>query len=121
MLGADRDALLCDLAETYHIYDLKALPVLTLAALSFGLREDSRIKMKLAGLTYIPPVFLLASTCDNIALLRYNLFASENDGLPTLYMDRILGKEQPERETEGYQTAEECQAALDKYIIKDGD
>ena len=26
MLAADRDALICDLAETYHILDMTALP-----------------------------------------------------------------------------------------------
>lgn len=100
----DRDALLCDLAETYHIFDFRALPVVTLAALSFGLREDSRIKMKLAGMTYIPQEFLLASICDNIKMLRYNLMASDGDPLPSLYMDLITGKDK--QDTEPY-TAED--------------
>ena len=120
MLSVDRDALLCDLAETYHIYDMRELPVKTLAALSFGLREDSRIKLKMAGMTYIPPMFLLASICDNITMLRYNLLAQEGDKLPTLFTDRILGKVK-EDDTVGYQSAEELQAALDSYIKKDGD
>lgn len=92
MLSVDRDALLCDLAETYGVYDLRALPVQTLAVLSFGLRSDSRIMMKLAGMTYIPPVVLMASICDNITMFRHNLLASEHDKLPRLYTDAILGK-----------------------------
>lgn len=97
MLSVDRDALLCDLAETYHIYDLRELPVETLAALSFGLREDSRIKMKIAGVRYVPAELLLAGICDNISMLRYNLLASEGDQLPPLYLDIILGKEQEDK------------------------
>ena len=106
MLGVDRDALLCDLAETYHIFDLRALPVTTLAALSFGLRDDSRIKMKLAGVKYVPEYVLLASICDNISMLRYNLMASEEDPLPPFYIDIILGKDKQDTEKEPY-TAED--------------
>ena len=119
MLSVDRDALLCDLAETYHIYDMRELPVKTLAALSFGLREDSRIKLKMSGMTYIPPMFLLANICDNITMLRYNLFGTKDDKPPVLFTDRILGK--VNEEPVGYQSAEELQAALDAYIKKDGD
>lgn len=93
MLSIDRDALLCDLAETYHIFDLRALPVVTLAALSFGLRDDSRIKMKIAGIEYVPSYMLLASIADNFKMLRYNLLAEEGDPLPPLYTDIIFGKD----------------------------
>lgn len=97
MLHADRDALLCDLAETYHVYDLKALPVLTLAALSFGLRDDSRIKMKIAGMVYLSPVILQAAIADNLALIRYALCAKEHAPLPEFYTDIISGKKQAEQ------------------------
>lgn len=70
MLATDRDALLCDLAETYRIYDFNALPVSTLAALAFGLRENSRIKRMLNGLKEVDPLFILASIADNLAILR---------------------------------------------------
>ena len=40
MLATDEDALLCDFAETYGVYDLEALPVEKLAVLSFGRFPD---------------------------------------------------------------------------------
>ena len=43
MLAVDRDALMCDLAETYGILDLYAHPAQLIATLATGLREDSRI------------------------------------------------------------------------------
>ena len=49
MLSTDRDALLCDLAETYHIYSFDQVPLRTLAILACGLRDNSRIIMKLSG------------------------------------------------------------------------
>lgn len=97
MMHADRDALLCDLAETYHVYDLKALPVQTLAALSFGLRDDSRIKMKLSGMVYVSPIILQAEIVDNLALIRYSLCMKEHSPLPEFYTDIISGKKQAEQ------------------------
>ena len=47
MIKTDEDALICDLAETYQIYDYKSLPAYMVATFSVGLRENSRIKMKL--------------------------------------------------------------------------
>lgn len=49
MYAADRDALLCDLAETYGVYDFRALPVATVAVLACGLRADSRIAARLSA------------------------------------------------------------------------
>lgn len=69
MLETDKTALICDLAETYGVYDLKALPLETLAALSAGLREDSRIVMKISGQTLTTTQALLAGILDGVNLL----------------------------------------------------
>lgn len=49
MIALDRNALICDLAETYQVYDYRSLPVQLVATLCSGLREDSRIRMKQRG------------------------------------------------------------------------
>lgn len=49
MIAKDEDALICDLAETYRIFDYRSLPLKTVATFSVGLRENSRIKMSLGG------------------------------------------------------------------------
>lgn len=69
MIRADEDALICDLAETYHIYDYKTLPVILVASLSVGLRDDSRIKMKMSGAKAPTEIILLASMVDKLNLL----------------------------------------------------
>lgn len=114
MIGADRDALLCDLAETYQIYDLKALPVTTLAVLSFGLRPDSRIKMKMAGLTYVSPLILMAHMADTLTLLHHHLFAEKSAKIPSLYTDIINGT--MEEETATYESGEAFEEARKREL-----
>ena len=92
MLAYDRSALICDLAETYHIYDYKALPVLTLAALASGLRPDSRIKLKLSGITEVSSEVLLIQIFDILQLMRYQWFATKKDAPPKLLSDSLIGK-----------------------------
>lgn len=87
MLHVDRDAVICDLAETYHIYDYRALPVMTLAVLCCGLRDNSRIKMKMAGVTYIAPEFMLARCADALTLVLHYLTAKKGDDAPSLFGD----------------------------------
>lgn len=116
MLGADRDALLCDLAETYQIYDLKALPVTTLAVLSFGLRPDSRIKMKLAGRTYVSPLDLQAHIADTLTLIHYHLFSGKDDPVPRLYTDIINGAADSDGEIEGYESGEAFDEAWNREV-----
>ena len=69
MIRTDEDALICDFAETYHIYDYKRLPLTTAAAFAVGLRDDSRIKMKLSGTVVTSEVQLLAAAVDRLSLL----------------------------------------------------
>ena len=77
MIATDENALLCDLAETYGIFDFNALPVETLAALSFGLRQNSRIKRKMAGALEVDEMELLAVIADNLTVIRSALLGQE--------------------------------------------
>lgn len=69
MLRLDRDALLCDFAEYYHIYDFEALPVKTVALLACGLRDESRIKQKINGTKVPMNTMLLAYAVDRLGIL----------------------------------------------------
>ena len=77
MIQTDENALICDLAETYHIYDYKKLPACAVASFAAGLRTDSRIVMKLGGLKVSAEIMLLASIVDRLSLL---LWAQTKDG-----------------------------------------
>lgn len=71
MIALDEDALICDFAETYHIYDMERLPVAYAATLAAGLREDSRIKLKASGSEVDTKTLLLAHIADNTAINVY--------------------------------------------------
>lgn len=69
MIKADEDALLCDFVETYHTYGYKGLPLQMAASLAVGLRDDSRIKMKLSGAKTTSDILMLAAIVDRLGLL----------------------------------------------------
>lgn len=95
MLNLDKDALLCDLAETYHIYDYKSLPCRMVAAFSCGLRENSRIKMKMEGIDPIPEQILMAAIADGT---RTTAWLQSKDGTtgenrPKSLLAMMMGEE----------------------------
>lgn len=92
MLSFDKTALICDLAETYHIYDYRALPVMTLAALVSGLRPDSRIKLKMANIKETSSEVLLIQIFDLLQMMRYQWFATKKDPPPKLLSDVLIGR-----------------------------
>lgn len=69
MIRQNEDALICDFAETYHVFDYKRLPVQLAAVLAAGLRDESRIKMELAGLKVSPNLAMQAAVIDRLGLL----------------------------------------------------
>ena len=72
MLKKDEQALVCDLAETYQIYDYRSYPVGLIATLAAGLRDDSRIKMKLNDMQVSPEILLLTAIFDRLNLIVWS-------------------------------------------------
>lgn len=71
MIRFDEDALICDLAETYQIYDYRQLPLQMVAVFSYGLRDDSRIKMNISKQSVPLETMLLAGLSDRLSLLLW--------------------------------------------------
>lgn len=69
MLKAAGDELVCDMAETYHIYDMRSVPLRTLAILANGLGPNSRVWAKLNGYTGKWSDIVLAMCADHLATL----------------------------------------------------
>lgn len=98
MLAVDEAALACDMAETYGVYDLWALPARTAATLAAGLRPFSRIWAKLHGLDIPLDVFLQASILDNLRLLWWAQTedAQKNQNRPDSVLGILIGKDEEE-------------------------
>ena len=109
MLCMDRDALACDLWETYHVTDMEALPVRDLAVLSCGLRENSRIKMLMTGRTVPTDQLVMAGCFDLLSGIRSLLAGTEE--APKSMVKALLGIEEEHEDTIlSYSTPEEWEA-----------
>ena len=71
------DELICDLAETYHIFNYRELSPKLVATLCFGLRDESRVKMKLSGSKITLTQTLIARMVDE---LSFQSWAKTKDG-----------------------------------------
>ena len=92
MVSVDEDALICDFAEVYHIYDYRSLPVKLAATYAVGLREDSRIKIKMSGIKMPFDRYLLAGIFDKINWLCWTNTkdGSNNVNMPQRILRQIL-------------------------------
>ena len=114
MMSRDRDALLCDLAQTYQIYRLDALPAADTARLAAGLPPDSRIMRAMSGQKVPMTELLLAAVVDELRLLRWSRTKNgqRNRHRPRSMVELLTGEENgPADDTERYETPEAFEAA----------
>ncbi len=109
MLAADREALVCDFAETYGIYDLQALPVTLLATLAVGLRDTSRIKMKMAGTKVSNLELFTAAAVDRLSTLLWYQTEDARSGYnrPRSIVELLIGASNENDKIQSFLTAEE--------------
>lgn len=95
MISVDEDALICDFAETYGIYDYRSLPVRLAATLSYGLRDNSRIKLKLSGSNVPFETLLLAGAYDRLSFLSWCKTEDAKTGMnrPVSVVNKLTGKQ----------------------------
>ncbi len=112
MIELDENALICDLAETYHLFDYRSLPVKLVAALSAGLRDNSRIKLKAVDSKISLETIILATIADNLTMLRAGM-DKRNRGKPFLFTEAI-NSENKKQKVRGFKTVQEFEAALSR-------
>ena len=95
MIKIDENALICDLAETYHIYNYKGLPLLTVATLACGLGHNSRIATKMAGNKYPFDTMIMAAIADRLAIL---LWRQTKDGQKGRNRPKLLLEQEKEKD-----------------------
>lgn len=122
MITADEEALICDFAETYGIYDYRKLPVKTAAILASGLRDNSRIKIKLSGLNATPEMILNAAIADRIGIL---VWMQSKDGVknrnrPASILDKILNPEKKKEDVTTFATGQDFKDEWNRLLGKEG-
>lgn len=115
MVNTDRDALECDLAETYHIYDMRALPLSKVALFSVGLRENSRIKMAMNESKVTLQESLTALAVDSLNLLAWSKTQdAENGKNPPESVYEKLTRKQKTSNAPSFKTMEEFEKAWEE-------
>ncbi|MGH1775796.1 DUF5361 domain-containing protein [Enterococcus raffinosus] len=109
MIKLDEDALICDLAETYQIYDYRQLPLLRVAVFSCGLSEDSRIKMRMSNQIIPMETLLLAGLSDKISVLLWTKTKDGQKGRnrPPMILDAFNQSKTKQRETVVFNSGED--------------
>ena len=118
MINLDEESLICDLAETYQIYDYKRLPLQLVAVFSCGLRENSRIKMKLSQQTASIDTMLLAGISDKLGIL---LWAQTKDGQkgknrPISILEKVLNLPKKRKEEVAFSSGEEFESTRNQLL-----
>lgn len=114
MIATDENALQCDLAETYNIYDYRSLPVKLAATFSVGLRENSRIKMIMRGDKLGDSNrTILAEIYDLLAMIGW-----VGEGTPPSMLDAMYGdlpeQKREQKKNRSFGSAEEYERARKK-------
>ena len=69
MIRDDESILICDLAETYGVFEYRQLPLHVVAALFSGLRDNSRLRQKIDGIHGDEKDVMLAFIADGISAI----------------------------------------------------
>lgn len=117
MIYLDEDALICDFAEIYHIYDYAALPPHTAGVLACGLRQNSRIKMKMANQEVDVETMINATIADRLAILVWQNTKDGHEGVnpPQSILQTMLNKK-PESDFMVFDTGSDFEEYKERII-----
>lgn len=118
MISCDKAALLCDMAETYRIYDIYSFPARLIAIYAAGLRDNSRIKLKLSGVELDYTQIIQTAVYDKLNLLLWQNSGGRKSNRPISLLDKILRSFKRDDYTT-FDTAEAFEAER-KKIMKGG-
>lgn len=110
------DSLICDLAETYHLFNYREQSPKLVAVLCFGLRDDSRVKMTLGNSKITLEQILMSRMVDELAWLHWSKTkdGAKNRNRPPSVLKALT--EEKKEETEVFLTADEFNEAWESMI-----
>lgn len=117
MINVCEDDLICDFAETYRILDYRALSPTLAATLCVGLRDDSRVRMKLSKAKISIEVQLLALISDWAAHIAWMLSSDGHKGInhPAM-VSKLLNGEEKTRDIKTFQSAAAFEAERERIL-----
>ncbi|WP_338214765.1 DUF5361 domain-containing protein [Lacticaseibacillus salsurivasis] len=122
MVATDEDALACDFAETYHIYDFRQLPLTRTAVFACGLGDSSRIMMRLSDQRVTTETLLMAQITDGINNLMWSKTEDAENGKnrPKSIVAALLGTTEAKSE-EHFSSGEDFERARRQILMQGGD
>lgn len=79
LVGRCEEEFICDMAETYHVFDWRELPLKTAAILASGLSKDSRCARKLNGTKISGVEYSLLAILDELRMLSWGFISAHSD------------------------------------------
>lgn len=115
MEALDKDALICDFAQYYNIYDYLQYGVTKAAIYAYGLPEDSRIKKKIQNRSYDMATFWQVAVIDVLKGFRYSFEKCHYKSVekPESTLDALTGR-MNENDNASFESKEEFEAAVRK-------
>ena len=99
--------MICDLAETYQIFDYRRVPGRLLGTLVAGLGPNSRVYQKLAEQEVPTDTFLLTAIVDELRMIVYLLDGNKNKKAPDPIAGRLIKQQEKPRKHVSFRTPEE--------------
>lgn len=103
--------MICDLAETYHLFDYRRVPGRLLGTLVAGLGPNSRVYQKLAEQEVPTDTFLQAAIVDELRMIVYLLDGNKNKKMPEPITGRLVKSHEKPRRQEVFRTPEDFMRA----------
>ncbi|MDO4800606.1 MAG: DUF5361 domain-containing protein [Prevotellaceae bacterium] len=109
------EEIICDLAETYHVLNYQELSPSLVATLVLGLRNDSRVKMKLSKTQINTEQMMLASIFDDLQFLCWTKTTDgqHNRNRPKSLLKKLMGDDEMDKDNlMSFSTPEEYEAHM---------
>ena len=119
--------IICDLAETYNIYDYKEFEPSYIYTLVIGLKDDSRFKLAYNGMSVDMNTMLNALEVDYLSKLWWSKTTDAEKGrnMPISIASKFIKEDVEIKEMLSFDTAEDFEKArkeiLEKGGLKDGE
>lgn len=113
-----KDALICDFAQYYHIYDLDSVNLQTAAILACGLPPDSRTLRQMTGQKFSAEMVIQMRILDTVRFFQYAYISSHSKRKvpkPQSIFE-ILNEKKEENPIRGFKTKEAFEAARERIL-----